>query len=153
MRPALLAVVSLLLLLLPLLLVTTSAQKRVGLDLKVSTGEGLQVPSMGAVERLAVHLGSDGVEVRAAVRRADVTAAMGDTAEHRVQVQSGPDGPDLADLQEVLRQFKQKDPARERIALIPSDDVPAGTLVAVLDAVRADRAGPLFPTPLLGATP
>jgi hypothetical protein len=146
-------VVSLLLLLLPLLLVTTSAQKRVGLDLKVSSGEGPQVPSMGAVESLAVHLDPNGLEVRAALRRADVTAASGETEERLVRVPHGADGPDLAQLQATLRELKRLDPTRVRISLLPTDEVAAGTLVAVLDAVRGDRVGPLFPTPLLGAAP
>ncbi len=145
--------ISLLLLLLPLLLVTTSAQKRVGLDLKVSSGAGIQVPSLGAVESLAVHMTPGGLEVRAAVRRTDVTASSGETEERRVPLPNTVDGPDLASLQSTLREFKRLDPTRERVALLPTDEVAAGTLVAVLDAVRGDRAGPLFPTPLLGSAP
>ncbi len=144
---------SLLLLLLPLLLVTTSAQKRVGLDLKVSSGEGLSVPEMGALERLTLQITADGLEVRAALRRSDVTASAGDTEQRKVALPHGPTGPDLAGLQAALRDLKRLDPARERIALQPTDTVPAGVLVAVLDAVRGDRAGPLFPQPLLGSAP
>ncbi len=147
------AVISLLLLLLPLLLVTTAAQKRVGLDLKISSQEGAGAPQMGPLERLALHVGEVGLEIRASIRKSDVTAALGDTEERRITLPHDSQGPDLAALQAALREMKRLDPTRERIELLPTDDVTAGTLMAILDAVRGDGAGPLFPQPLLGAAP
>jgi hypothetical protein len=136
-----------------LLLVTTSAQKRVGLDLKIASGEGLIVPGTGPVENLDLALLEGQLELRATVRRSDVTAARGDTEERRISLPHHEDQPDLVGLQAALRDIKALDPGRQRISLLPTDAVPASTLVAVMDAVRADQFGPLFPTPLLGSAP
>ena len=44
------------------------------------------------------------------------------------------------------------DPGHERILVVPSDEVPTQTVVTVMDAVRADETGPLFPQVALGGT-
>ncbi len=144
---------SLLLLLLPLLLVASTPQKRVGLRLQVSGGEHVDVPGRGAVQRLEVQVRGRLLAVEAELRRTDVTASSTDTEIRRVELPPRGEDLDLPGLQATLRDLKALDPERQRLSLLPADDVTGGALVALLDAVRADDSGILFPSPRLGALP
>jgi biopolymer transport protein ExbD len=62
--------------------------------------------------------------------------------------------PDLAALTACARKIKDSSPeaAKEtQVSLAASPDVPYQTVVAVMDGLRADEQGPLFPEVSLGA--
>ena len=63
----------------------------------------------------------------------------------RIEVPSQDAQLDLEGLQRALRRFADLDPSRSEITVRPDDDLPASQWVRVLDAVREDDAGPLFP--------
>ncbi len=143
------------LMLLPMLLLTTSASKLVGLDLGLLEATGaLPPPPPGPVESLTVAVSGDRtLTLTAGLRTADLGAGAGDV---RLLEQSWPpvDGAmDLAALQSRLRELKALDGTRERLLLTPDDAVPARAVVLVMDAVRSDRQGPLYPEVVLAAEP
>jgi len=113
--------------------------------------EGL--PGTGAVQRLQVEVRGLSLSVVAELRQTDVTASEADTETRRVALPPRGQDLDLAGLQATLRELKRLDPGRVRVSLLPDDEVTAGDLVALLDAVRADGSGSLFPSPMLGALP
>jgi len=133
-------------LLLPMLLLTTSVQKLVGINLHLPGTSELPPELPGTVEELTVQLG-EAWTVQANVRRTDVVTSAGDVEQRSVEVL------DLAALQVELRGLKALDPDRERILLVPSDDVPSDRVIATMDALRSDAEGPLFPQIALGGAP
>jgi len=150
LRPALLSVVALMFLLLPFVLMTTSSDKLAGLGLSL-LGDGAATPSPGVVERVEIALAGDEIVLRTAIRATDVTADAGDTVEAETQL-PGVDGhPDLATLQARLRDLRRLDPHQQRATVVPADDTSTARVVALVDAVRADRDGPLFDQVILGA--
>lgn len=147
-RPALLSVVALMLLLVPMVLLTSTGQRATGLALGLpGPGEGLPPLPPGPVERLRVTRTAEGYRVEAGVRRTDVRATTGDVESQQLDVA------DLPALQAQLRRLKNLDPDRERITLRPAPDTPAHEVVTLMDAVRADRAGPLFPQVIMESGP
>ena len=154
-RPALLSVVALMFLLLPMLLLTSGASKLAGLDLRLLTGAGeLPPPPPGPVEDLEIAILPDGgaghpLRIRASLRRVDLGAGAGDVRVREERLPPADGAADLAGLQRYLRGLKALDPGRERALLAPADGVPTEAVVRVMDAVRADRQGPLYPELLL----
>lgn len=146
MRPALLSVVALMLLLLPMLLMTTSAERRVGLALGVpGPDEELEPDLPGAIENLRVERDPVGYLVVARVRNTDVVSAAGDTERKELRAA------DLGELQTALRSFKDLDPNREKVTLVPAPDTPTEEVVRWMDAVREGPSGPLFPKVILSS--
>lgn len=146
-------------LLLPLLLLTSSASKLVGVDLGLLADAGeLPPPPPGPVESLEIVIQPDEgaghpLMVRAGLRRADLGAGLG---EIRLQEETLPPAggdADLAGLQARLRTWKALDPDRSRAALTPADAVDTASVVRVMDAIRADRHGPLYPEVVLSTEP
>ncbi len=137
-------------LLLPFLLLTTSVQKLVGLDLRIPSSGDLPPELPGAVEDLTVRAEGKTLTVQASVRKSDVGANIGETEARVVEVDPAGEALDLAGLQAALRTFKRLDPERTRVLLIPGDAVPGRDVVLLMDAVRADRDGELFPEVALG---
>ena len=149
-RPALMSIVALMILLLPVLLMATSAQKLAGLPLSVpGPADLLPPPPPGPVESLRVQRQADGsgFVVTAEVRRTDVGSSAGDTEQTTLSVA------DLPALQGQLRALKEIDPERRRIRLQPSAGTPTEEVVRMMDAVRADARGELFPNIVLETEP
>ncbi len=146
-----LAVASLLFLLLPFLLLTTSSQKLVGLRMKLQLPTTGQVQSMGGeVEELVVQLAPTTIHVIASISRTDIRASPDEREKHETQLTDDENGLDLLGLQDALRSIKRLAPGRARIRIVPTDDVTVQRVVYVMDAVRSDAAGPLFPEVALG---
>ncbi len=137
-------------LLLPFLLLTTSVQKLVGLDLRIPSSGDLPPELPGAVEDLTVRATGKELTVQASVRKSDVGANIGETEARVVEVAADGEALDLAGLQAALRTFKRLDPERTRLLLVPADEVPGRDVVLLMDAVRADGQGELFPEVALG---
>lgn len=150
LRPAMLSVwIALLLLLLPMLLVTSSPQKLAGIGLSVA-GAGELPPHAGAVAAVSVAVGGDGAaRVTAQVRRTDVGAGVGDTAERAVDVPGADGRVDLRALQAALTEIHRLDPSLTRITVTPADAAPVREIVALLDAVRSSGGRPLYPDVVL----
>jgi biopolymer transport protein ExbD len=91
--------------------------------------------------------------VIASLSRTDVRATAEEREQHETRLVDNEDGPDLRGLQEVLRSIKQIAPTRARIRIAPADDVTVQRVVHVMDAVRSDALGPLFPEVALGGQP
>lgn len=154
-RPALLSVVALMLLLMPFLLLTTSVQKLAGIDLLLA-GNNSELPPEppGIVERLTVVVHPDtALEITAQVRRSDVGAKIGETEARAERIEAGAEGLDLAALQSALRRYKGLDPEREQATLLPADSLSNGQVVNLMDAMRRDAEGELFPKVALGVEP
>ncbi|MEY3212607.1 MAG: Biopolymer transport protein ExbD/TolR [Pseudomonadota bacterium] len=133
-------------LLLPFLLLTTSTQRLVGLTLSLPELGGLLPPEPpGRVERVEIEARPEGLRVLAQVRRADVITSAGDTQAFAVSLPSQGGEADLAGLQAQLRALKALDTTRRKLTLRPSDALPGQTVVALMDAARADAQGELFP--------
>jgi biopolymer transport protein ExbD len=146
----LLSVVGLMFLLLPFLLLTTGVQKLVGLDLHIpSSGQLPPIPS-SVVESLTVRTQGRDLVIEAEVRRSDVVSSAGEVEARSTELPAVDDQLDLAGLQDALRTFKQLDPLREQVLLVPDDELPAASVVDLMDAVRADPDGDLFPNVALG---
>jgi Flp pilus assembly protein CpaB len=146
-----LAIASLLFLLLPFLLLTTSAQKLVGLHLQAKT-TGSQVSTQtGEMEQVSVVMTPTTLKILARIEHTDVRASGFE--EQEFPVAFGDSGADLQALQDRLRSLKTLSPLHNRISLQPSDDVPTQQLVMVMDAIRHDSQGELFPEVLLGRSP
>lgn len=138
-------------LLMPFLLLTTSVQKLVGLDLHVPPAAATLPPDpAGIVEDLVVDVLGEDLRVSASVRRTDVGADAGDVQQRVVELPGTEDGLDLAGLQLALRQLKSVDPDRDAVLLAPDDGVPGGDVVHLMDALRSDAHGELFPEVALG---
>ncbi len=154
-RPALLSVVALMFLLLPMLLLTSGASKLAGIDLRLLAGTGeLPPPPPGPVESLEIAILPDRGEghplrIRAGLRRADLGAGTGDVRVREERLPPAGGAADLAGLQSYLRGLKALDPSRRRALIAPADGVPTAAVVRLMDAVRADREGPLYPELLL----
>lgn len=133
-------------LLLPFLLLTTSTQRLVGLTLSLPELGGLLPPEPpGRVEGVEIEARPEGLRVLAQVRRADVITSAGDTQTFAVTLPSQGGEADLAGLQAQLRALKALDGTRRKLTLRPSDALPGQTVVALMDAARADAQGELFP--------
>ncbi len=146
-RPAMMSIAAMMILLLPALLMATTAQKLTGLALSMpGPSEQLPPEPPGAVERLQVRRVTGGYLVAADVRNTDVLASAGDT-EHKELLTA-----DLVAMQAQLRFFKELDPDRERITLVPAPDTPTEEVVRWMDAVRAGPDGALFPRVILETT-
>ena len=137
-------------LLLPFLLLTTSVQKLVGLDLRIPSSGDLPPELPGAVEDLTVRVTAKDALVQAQVRKSDVGANIGETETREVEVPATGEALDLAGLQAALRSFKRLDPERTRVLLVPDDSVPGRDVVLLMDALRGDADGELFPEVALG---
>lgn len=144
-RPALLSITSLMMLLLPMLLMATSAQKLTGLALAVP-GPTEQLPPElpGNVKQLVVQRVPGGYQVTATVSNTD--AGSSDGTEEKTFTE-----PTLAALQSRLRMFKELDPGRDRIRLVPAADTPTEEVVRWMGAVRAGPDGALFPRVVMDA--
>ena len=150
-RPALLSIVGLMFLLMPFLLLTTSVQKLVGIELHVPPAAATLPPDpAGVVEDLVVNVVGEDLEVSASVRRTDVGADAGDVQVRVVELPRTDEGLDLAGLQTALRQLKAIDPERRKVLLAPDDAVPGAHVVHLMDALRSDASGELFPEVALG---
>ena len=147
LRPTVMSVAGLMLLLLPLTLLSTSLDKRTGLAIGLSGGEGERMLGDGPVEKLTVRRTPQGFRVEAAVRTTDVRAAAGEV-EHR-SVTVG----DLSGLQATLTQMKQIDPARTELTLVPLGSSTTAQVVAWMDAARMGPTGVLFPEVVLEVLP
>jgi hypothetical protein len=146
MRPALLSVVALMLLLLPMLLMTTSAERRAGLALGVPGPDDALEPDLpGPVENLRVERDPVGYLVVAHVRNTDVVGATGDTERKELRAAN------LGELQAALRAFKDLDPNRMKVTLVPASDTPTEEVVRWMDAVREGPDGVLFPSVILSS--
>lgn len=151
-RPALLSVVALMLLLLPFLLLTTSVQKLAGIDLRLA-GSAADLPPEppGAVENLSVWVDEDAsLRVTAQVRRSDLGAGQGETEARSERIVPSGERLDLVTLQSVLRRYKELDPERTRATLIPADSLSNSQVVDLMDAMRRDGSGDLYPLVTLG---
>ncbi|MCB9746669.1 MAG: biopolymer transporter ExbD [Alphaproteobacteria bacterium] len=144
--------IALMFLLLPFLLLTTSLSRLVGLDLRLPpTGSELPPELPGLVESVEVHAEGARLELRAAVRRSDVVTSGGEVEQRATPYPPLADGSlDLVGLQAGLRSLKELDPVRSRALLVPDDALPARQLVLLMDALRADASGELFPEVALG---
>ncbi|MCB9759636.1 MAG: biopolymer transporter ExbD [Alphaproteobacteria bacterium] len=141
-------------LLLPFLLLTTSVARLIGLDLALPpAGTELPPEPPGVVESLEVEVAQRTLIVRAAVRRTDVVTSAGEVEAREQRLPPVADGLDLGGLQGTLRQLKDIDPKRARLVLAPDDALPTRQLVLLMDAVRRDRQGELYPDVALGAAP
>ncbi len=143
LRPTVLSVAGLMLLLLPLTLLSTSLDKRTGLAIGLSGGQGDRMMGEGPVEQLKVRRVSDGFLVEAAVRTTDVRASAGDVERRSVRVS------DLTELQATLAQMKQIDPDRTEVTLVPAATSTTAQVVAWMDAARVGPTGDLFPKVVL----
>ncbi len=143
------------LLLLPFLLLTTSPQKLVGLGLKLPAAQANALAATGEVETLRVELHEDRLVMRAALRRSDVRASTGEV-EQWEQVLPHVPGEEsgqimqLAEMQRHARALKEMAPLRQRVLLVPDDSVATEEVVWVMDALREDASGELFPQVALG---
>jgi len=146
----LLAVVSLLFLLLPFLLLTTSAQKLVGLDMRLPAQGAQPAADDLVLEDLVVRLSPASMEIRTQLKRTDVRASAGEVEESRIEINDIDELPDLEALQASLRSFKRLAPERNRIRLEPTDNVTTSRVVQVMDAIRSDSDGSLFTEVALG---
>ncbi len=137
-------------LLLPFLLLTTSANKLVGLELTLpAEGGAIPPPARGVLEDLTVQIAGSDLKIQAALRRMDVRSQLGETERREIVLPTASGAMDLAGLQSALRDLKGLDPDRERVMVAPADGVPARRVVLVMDAVRADTRGALFPEVVL----
>lgn len=138
-------------LLMPFLLLTTSVQKLAGIDLHVPPAAATLPPDpVGDVEDVVVDVVGQDLVVSASVRRTDVGASEGDVQQRVVELPRTTDGLDLAGLQDALRQLKRIDPDRKKVLLAPDDAVPGKDVVHLMDALRGDADGELFPEVALG---
>jgi len=139
------------LLLMPFLLLTTSVQKLVGLDLHVPPAAATLPPDpAGIVEDVVVEVVGSEIEVTASVRRTDVGADAGDVQQRVVELPPVEDDLDLGGLQATLRSLKTIDPDRKKVLLSPDDSVPGRDVVHLMDALRGDADGELYPEVALG---
>jgi biopolymer transport protein ExbD len=68
-----------------------------------------------------------------------------------VTVPNRGDTPDLAALSACARRIKGSAQGERQVAVSASPDVPYQTVIAVMDGLRADESGDLFPEVMLGA--
>jgi hypothetical protein len=149
-----LAMISLLLLLLPFLLLTTSPQKLTALGFRLpAAGEGLPALPPGPVEDLVVRVEADALLLQQALRRTDLLASVGQVEHQELRLAHTGGQFDIPGLQAALRQVKALDPGRERLTLRPAQESTTAEVVRLMDAVRKDKAGPLFQEIVLGGTP
>ena len=149
-----LSVIALMLLLLPFLLLTTSPQKLVGLGLKLPTVQANALAATGEVETLRVELHEDRLVMRAALRRSDVRARTGEVEQWQQVLPHLPQETgqtiQLSEMQRHARVLKEMSPLRQRVVLVPDDSVATEEVVWVMDALREDASGELFPQVALG---
>jgi hypothetical protein len=147
LRATVLSVAGLMLLLLPLTLLSTSMDKRTGLPIGLSGGQGQGLLGEGAVQQLLVRRDGAGFVVEAQVRTTDVRATAGDV-EHR-SIRAA----DLEALQVVLGRMKQLDPARDELTLVPEGRSTTAQVVRWMDAARHGPSGELFTKIVLQVQP
>ncbi len=117
-----------------------------------ATGGGV-APQTGELEHIAVVMTPTDLSIRARLKRTDVRASAEEIEEREIAVPRGESGLNLQGLQERLRSLKALSPLQEKIALQPQDDVLTHQLVVVMDAIRSDNQGDLFPQVVLGQAP
>lgn len=152
-RPGLLGIVTLLFLLLFFLLSTSSGQRLGTLTLRFGTSADLApLPHVGLLQSLRVSVDAGVLGIDAAVQSTDIAASAVTTEARHVRLPARADGhPDLAALDRALADLHALDPAQERAVVAPDDAVATDDLLAVLDAVRGEKANPRFPQVALAA--
>lgn len=147
LRPTVLSVAGLMLLLLPLTLLSTSLDKRTGLPIGLSGGQGDGLLGQGPVQQLLVRRDGAGFIVEAKVRTTDVRATAGDVEHRSIRAAN------LEALQVVLGRMKQLDPARDEITLVPEGRSTTAQVVRWMDASRSGPSGELFAKVVLQVQP
>jgi|JI7StandDraft_1071085.scaffolds.fasta_scaffold176948_2 hypothetical protein len=142
---SLLATVGLMMLLLPVLLVTSSPTRLTSSALRLLDGGGAQPPHNGPLASVEVIAAPEQLTVLAYVQLADVRARPEQAERRETVLPHTPAGPDLVGLQRSLRQLHRLDPSQRAIQLRPADTLDVATWAQLMDAVRSDAAGPLFP--------
>jgi len=156
LRGGLLAVVCLFFILLPCLMLSTSLYRLTSLPFRLP-GASADASAAGPpeqpspIEALQLRLGAGGMVLRAALRTSDVTAMAGQGVWNETPLPDRDGRPDIAALRARLAQIHRLDPAFLKIELLPDDDTPTDHLVLVMDAVREDQDGALFPEITLGS--
>ena len=143
-RPALLSMAALMILLLPTLIMITSTQKTTALPLAVS-GNALDIPpiSNGLISSLEVTALESGYQLKAHIKKSDVLAGNSDVEEKNWTLENE------QELQDKLRALKNQDTQRTRIRLKPHSSSKTQAVVHVLDLLKSDKSGELFPETLL----
>ena len=143
-RPALLSMAALMILLLPTLLLITSTQKTTALPLAVA-GNVTDIPpaSSGLIAGLDVIANDQGFRIEAKLRKSDVLATESDVEQKSWDVSNE------LELQETLRELKNIDALRTRIRLKPHSNADTQTVIHLLDLLKGDRQGELFPETLI----
>jgi len=143
-RPALLSMAALMILLLPTLLLITSTQKTTALPLAVA-GNSADIPpaESGLIASLDVISTDRGYLVEAKLRKSDVLATESDVETKKWVVEND------TELQDTLRQLKNRDNLRTRIRLKPLANAKTQTVIHLLDLLKGDREGELFPETLI----
>jgi biopolymer transport protein ExbD len=99
---------------------------------------------------LAALVTSQGVSLKTA--RGSIAPGCGDLGSG-ITVSNAAGAQDLASLTACARRLKGAHPSyatETQVAVTASPDVPYDTVIGVMDALRADDAGPLFPEVRLG---
>ena len=143
-RPALLSMAALMILLLPTLMMITSTQKTTALPLAVS-GNALDVPpiSPGLISSLEVTALESGYQLKAKIKKSDVLAGSNDVEEKNWIFNNE------QELQDKLRELKDQDALRTRIRLKPHSSSNTQAVVQIIDFLKSDKQGELFPETLL----
>lgn len=148
-RPTLLGVVTLLFLLLFFLLATSSGQRLGTVTLRFGGASDLApLPHAGLVQELRVAIGPDAIDVTAQVSTTDIAASATSTETRRWSLPPT----DLSQLDAVLVELHDLDPAQERAVVAPGDAVSTEVLLTVLDLVRGSENAPRFPQVALEGT-
>jgi hypothetical protein len=142
---ALLSTVGLMLLLLPVLMVSSSPVRLTSSSLQLIDAGGATPPHGGPLASIEVHADADALRIVALVQRADVRARPDEAERREVILPAVDSAPDLPGLQRALRRFSTLDPSQRRIAVRPADTLDVTSWVQLMDSVRADPQGPLFP--------
>ncbi len=144
-RPVFMSIMALMFMLLPCLLLTTSLQKLAAVDIQLEYEGAATPPRDGStIQELQVHVRGANILLRAAIRRTDLGAGPEDITWNETSIPPLETGPDLATLRDHLSAFHHLDPQRQRVTVLPGDDVPTSRVMAVLDAVRGSTRTPLF---------
>jgi len=115
-----------------------------------TSGSGVST-QIGELEKLSVVMTPTNLRILARLEHTDVRASGFE--EQEIPVESSDSGLNLQALQSHLRSLKTLSPLHNRISLHPTDDVLTQQLVMVMDAIRHDKKGELFPELVLGRGP
>ena len=143
-RPALLSMAALMILLLPTLLLVTSTQKTTALPLSIA-GNAKDIPPAisGIISSLDVIATEDGYRIEAKFKRTDMNASDADVEQKSWGINKE------NDLQKKLRELKNIDSLRTRIRLKPKPSADTQTVIHLLDLLKRDGEGELFPETLI----